>query len=70
MTLKAIKVAIEHLPEAEQVELESWLAERWDAQMERDFSPRGAGASLMEKVKSDVREGKFKQFSEGRSNRR
>jgi hypothetical protein len=70
MTLKAIKVAIEHLPEAEQVELESWLAERWDAQMARDFSPRGAGASLMEKVKSDVREGKFKQFSEGRPNRR
>lgn len=63
MTLKAIKDAIEHLPEPEQHELLAWLDEReqlaWDAEMERDFAPGGRGASLADRVKRDVQSGKF-----------
>jgi hypothetical protein len=38
-----------------------WLAERdrreWDAQIERDFSPGGAGMNLLDQVGSRVRRG-------------
>ncbi len=74
MTLKAIKEAIEHLPEEEQIALLHWLHEReqaaWDEEIERDFSPGGRGTPLLDKVKSDIRAGKFKPMEEGRRVRR
>jgi len=64
MTLKTIKEAIEHLPRQKQSALLRWLEEReqvaWDAEIERDFSPGGRGMPLLEKVKADIRAGKFK----------
>lgn len=63
MTLKALKNAIEQLPEPEQHELLAWREEReqraWDAEMERDFAPGGRAASLADRVKRDVQSGKF-----------
>ena len=68
MTLDAIKEAIEQLPEAEQQQLLKWLDEReqlaWDTEMERDFAPGGRGASLVDKVKADIRAGKFKPIDQ------
>lgn len=68
MTLDAIKAAIEQLPKAEQHQLLNWLDEReqqaWDAEMERDFAPGGRGASLVDKVKEDIRAGKFKPIDQ------
>ena len=54
MTLEGIKEAIEHLPEREQLALESWLAERWDAQLQRDFSPGGPGMALLEEADAEI----------------
>ena len=74
MTLKTLKEAIEHLPKQEQNALLRWLEEReeaaWDEEIERDFSPGGRGMPLLEKVKADIREGKFKPMEEGRRVRR
>jgi hypothetical protein len=45
----------------QQMTLLDWLAERdrreWDAQIERDFSPGGAGMDLLDQVRSRVRRG-------------
>jgi len=42
--------------------LAAWLFERdqaeWDAEIERDFSPGGAGNALLEEMKADARAGK------------
>jgi len=62
MSVEAIKDAILALPEQEQIELEEWLADRWDAQMERDFSPGGRGAKLMERVDAEIDAGKFRSL--------
>ncbi|MBI1955073.1 MAG: hypothetical protein HYS38_01620 [Acidobacteria bacterium] len=74
MTLEAVKKAIEHLPKKEQRALVHWLDEReqaaWDAEIEKDFSSGGRGMPLLEKVKADVRAGKFKPMEEGRGVRR
>jgi len=68
MTLDAIKAAIEQLPEADQQQLLTWLDEReqlaWDAEMQRDFAPGGQGSSLIDKVKADIRGGKFKRIDQ------
>ena len=70
MTLRAIKEAIENLPKQKQSALLRWLEEReeaaWDAEIEKDFSPGGRGAPLLEKVKADICAGKFKPMEEGR----
>lgn len=68
MTVEAIKEAISGLPESDKVALATWLSvqtmDEWDKQMQNDFSPGGRGHHLVEKVKSDVRSGKFRPMSE------
>ena len=58
MTLEALKQAIAELPAYEKAALATWLNEQemdeWDRQIQKDFSPGGAGARLLEKVKADV----------------
>jgi len=39
--------------------------DEWDRQMQTDFSPGGRGAKLVERVKADVRAGKFRPMDEG-----
>jgi hypothetical protein len=74
MDLAEIQHAIEELPKDQQAELAAWLAERdqaeWDADIERDFSPGGAGMSLLEEMKADARAGKFRPYEEGRPRNR
>jgi hypothetical protein len=64
-----IQRAIEALPEEEQAQPATWVADRdsaaWEAEMERDFSPGGAGAALLEKVRRQVRSGKSKPWAQG-----
>ncbi|MBZ5625910.1 MAG: hypothetical protein LAQ69_45555 [Acidobacteriia bacterium] len=62
MTLEAIKEAIVQLPEEERLALESWLAKAWDAQIENDFSPGGAGMALLEEVDAQIEAGNFGHF--------
>jgi len=64
MTLQTIKEAIEHLTQEDQLALESWLAERWDAQIERDFSPRGAGMALLEEADAEISAGNARTLDE------
>ena len=70
MTLKAIKEVIEDLPKRKQTALLRWLEKReeaaWDEEIERDFSPGGRGMPLLERVKADVRAGKFKPMEQNR----
>jgi hypothetical protein len=64
MDLAEIQRAIEMLPKDQQVALASWLSARdeaeWDAEIERDFSPGGAGIAVIEEMKADARAGKFR----------
>ena len=68
MTLDAIKEAISDLPPEDRAALAAWIAERemdqWDREMQRDFSPGGRGERLVEKIKADVRGGKFRPMNE------
>lgn len=68
MTVEAIKDAIVHLSEPERKQLADWLEEleedAWDRQMERDFSPGGRGAHLLEEVKADIAAGRAKPMEE------
>ena len=61
MDIGEIQHAIEALSPEQQMTLLDWLAERdrreWDAQIERDFSPGGAGMSLLDRVRGEVRRG-------------
>jgi len=63
-TSTEIQRAIEMLPKDQQVALASWLSARdeaeWDAEIERDFSPGGAGIAVIEEMKADARAGKFR----------
>lgn len=74
MDLAEIQHAILGLPKDQQIALAAWLFERyqeeWDAEIERDFSPGGAGAVLLEEMKADARAGKFRPFEEGRPQQR
>jgi hypothetical protein len=69
MTVEAIKVAIEQLPEPERRKLADWLEEleekAWDSEMERDFSPGGRGHHLLRRVVQDIDKGKFTPLDEG-----
>ena len=71
--LQTIKEEIEHLSAAERRELANWFAEleaqTWEMEIERDFSPGGAGMPFLEEMKADARTGKFKPFEEGRPGR-
>ena len=69
MNLAEIQHVSEELPEKDQTALASWIASRdrarWDEEIERDFSPGGAGMELLENVKQRVRQGRSRPFSEG-----
>jgi hypothetical protein len=66
MTVEAIKELIEHLAPENQSALASWMSERdfkaWDDQIELDFSPGGAGVSLLEQVDSAIEAGEIQSF--------
>jgi hypothetical protein len=70
MDLAEIQRAIDTLPKEEQAALAAWLSTRyeaeWDAEIERDFSPGGAGIALLEEMRADARAGKFRPFEQGR----
>jgi len=69
MTLPEIQRAIEGLSEEDQASLATWVAERdfaaWDAEIERDFSANGAGSSLLDSVRRQVRKGESKLLADG-----
>jgi hypothetical protein len=58
MTVEAIIEEIGHLSDQERKQLFSRLEElqeaAWDREMERDFSPGGRGAHLVEKVDQEI----------------
>ena len=58
MTVEAIKDLIEELPPEDQTALAIWISERdsraWDEQIERDFSPGGAGMALLEGIDARI----------------
>jgi hypothetical protein len=74
MDLAEIQRAIETLPKDQQAALAAWLSAReqaeWDAEIESDFSPGGAGIALLEEMKADARAGKFLTFEQGRPHQR
>ena len=74
MELAEIQRAIETLPKDQQAALAAWLSERdqaeWDSEIERDFSPGGAGIALLEEMKADAQAGKFRPFEQGRPRQR
>jgi len=47
-----------------------WLADRdrrqWDSEIERDFSPDGAGMELLNQVKAQIRRGESVRMDNGR----
>jgi len=69
MGLSEIQHAIETLPAEQQMALLDWLADRdrraWDSQIERDFSPDGAGMDLLNQVKAQIRRGESEPMSSG-----
>ena len=71
--LSEIQNAIEHLPPEEEARLATWMAQRdrqrWDAELEQDFSPGGAGMAWIEEVDRDIAAGKFRPMAEGRKQR-
>jgi hypothetical protein len=73
MSLAEIQRAIEALAAEEQASLAVWLSERdgrrWDLELERDFSPGGAGMALLDRVPEQVGRGESKPVSEGRQRR-
>ena len=64
MTVDAIKDAITGLPDEDKIALATWLSlqtmDEWDRQRARDFAPGGRGFHVIEKVKADIRAGKFR----------
>lgn len=58
MTVEAIKEEIAHLSDPERRQLFDWLEEQeeqaWDRQMERDFSPGGRGAHVVEGIDREI----------------
>jgi hypothetical protein len=73
MNLAEIQRAIDALPPKQQASLAVWLAERnglqWDLELERDFSPGGAGMALLDHVQAQVRRGESKPVAEHRPRR-
>jgi hypothetical protein len=58
MSLVEVQQAIEKLSEEDQAALVAWLERRdrevWDRQITRDFSPGGAGMTLLEQVDAEI----------------
>lgn len=69
MGISEIQRAIETLPSEQQMALLDWLAERdrreWDSQIERDFSPDGAGMDLLNQAKARIRRGESVPLGSG-----
>jgi len=74
MNVEAIKEAIVHLSGQDRQQLAQWFLElqedEWDRQMERDFSPGGRGAHLLEKVEKQIEAGNFSSLEDGLRDRR
>ena len=73
MELAEIQRAIETLPKDQQAALAAWLSardRRNGMQIERDFSPGGAGIALLDEMKADAHAGKSRPFEQGRPQRR
>jgi hypothetical protein len=74
MTVKAIKEAIAGLPKDQRHSLATWLNELdyddWDKTLVKDFSPRGRGYRLVEKVKNDIAGTDVRPMDEGFAARR
>jgi hypothetical protein len=70
MNLTEIQHAIEALPAEQQASLADWPSERdhqrWDLELERDFSQTGAGMALLDGVRAQVERGESRPLSEGR----
>jgi hypothetical protein len=51
------------VPDEDKIALATWLSlqtmDEWDRQMVLDFAPGGRGVHVIEKVKADIRAGKF-----------
>jgi hypothetical protein len=73
MDIREIQIAIEGLPTEQQRTLLDWLAERdferWDTQIEKDFSEGGGGMELLDRVKRQVGQGHSAPMHEGRNRR-
>lgn len=69
MDVAQIQHVIEELPPEEQTALAAWMVDRdrarWDAEIERHFSPGGAGMELLDRVKNQVSGGLSRPLSEG-----
>ena len=63
MSLTEIKEAVEELSETEVTELTAFLLDLdnqiWDEQLDRDFAEGGRLDQVMEKVRSNIRAGRF-----------
>ena len=70
MSITEIQHVIQELPAEEQTALAAWIVDRdrarWDEEIERDFSPGGAGMELLDRVKKHVSDGLSRPLSEGR----
>ncbi len=62
MSLEEVKEAVRHLSENERMALESWLAQEWDEEIKRDFSPGGAGRAILADVDAQIEAGKVDRF--------
>ena len=69
MTVQAIQEAILALSREDQMRLEEWLADRWDAEMERDFSEGGRGSALIERVDAEIDAAEFRRLDVDLENR-
>ena len=74
MTLKAIKEAIQHLPEEERRQLAGWFERLeeavWDEEIQRDFAPSAKGEWLAKEIQREISEGKARPLDEGLARRR
>ena len=65
-SLETIKEAIGGLQERDRAALAAWLnlsdMDDWERQMDADFSPGGRAHSVVERVRAQVREGKFESM--------
>jgi hypothetical protein len=66
VTTEQIQAAILSLPGEERSSLLKWLLEvdklMWDHEIERDFSPDGPGALLLEQIQKDYRTGRCRKW--------
>ncbi len=64
-TLENVKTAIGELSTVERSQLLDWLAQadlqRWDKQLEDDFSDGGAGMRWLEQVDREIDRGEFSE---------